>query len=133
MALKYRVYERKNRLGGGKVYRMATQVNRGMIPVRMIAERLERVTSLGRGDVMNVLTHLGEVVAEYVREGFSVNLFELGTFTPRLQSGSVPKGEEFKVSDIKGLKMRYTPSSYLKEELSKVKFVCDAGEKQPSP
>lgn len=126
MALIYKVYQRKNRLKGGEEYQMATQVNKGSIPIRDIAERLEKVTSLGRGDVMNVLTHLGEVVAEYVREGYSVKLHELGTFTPRVSSMSVPKGEEFRATHIKSLNMRYTPSTYIKEALRRVKFESQA-------
>lgn len=124
MALIYKIYEKKNRLGDGKNIQVATQVNKGSIPIREIAERLEKITSLGRGDVMNVLTHLGEVVAEYVREGYSVKLHELGTFTPRLQSKGVPAGEQFKAAHIRGVKMRYTPSTYLKAELAQVHFEC---------
>ena len=126
MALIYKIYEKKNRLGDGKKIQVATQVNKGTVSIRQIADRLEQITSLGRGDVMNVLTHLGEVVAEHVREGYSVKLHELGTFTPRIQSTSVPAGEPFRSTHIKGVKMRYTPSTYLKAELAQAKFTCEA-------
>lgn len=124
MAFSYKIVQRKNKLDGGKEIQVATQISKGKVPIRDIAKRLEQLTSLGRGDVMNVLTHLGEVVAEYMRLGYSVNLHELGTFTPRVSSKAVPAGEKFTSDHIRGVNMRFTPSTYLKSELSQVQFVC---------
>lgn len=134
MALTYKIYERKSKFKGGAVEQVATQVSKGKVPIREIAERLEKITSLGRGDVMNVLTHLGEVVVEYMKNGYSVGLHELGTFTPRISSSAVPAGEQFKATHIKGVKMRYTPSTYLKAELAQVHFECQTDAcKAPAP
>lgn len=126
MAFQYKIIQRKNRLKDNQVMQSAMQVNRGRVPIRDIAKRLEQITSLGRGDVMNVLTHLGEVVAEYIRLGYSVNLHELGTFTPRLSSRSVPAGEKFTADYIKGVNMRFTPSTYIKGELKQLQLECQA-------
>ncbi|MDN4753840.1 hypothetical protein QYZ87_04745 [Porphyromonadaceae bacterium W3.11] len=137
MAFQYKIIQRKNRLKDNQVMQSAMQVNRGRVPIRDIAKRLEQITSLGRGDVMNVLTHLGEVVAEYIRLGYSVNLHELGTFTPRLSSRSVPAGEKFTADYIKGVNMRFTPSTYIKDELKQLQLecsenVCSIGKKEES-
>ncbi|MDN4753159.1 hypothetical protein QYZ87_06715 [Porphyromonadaceae bacterium W3.11] len=126
MAFEYKIVQRKSKLNGGQQIQMATQMSKGKVPIRDIAKRLEQITSLGRGDVMNVLTHLGEVVSEYMRLGYSVNLHELGTFTPRISSKSVPAGEKFTSDYIRGVKMRFTPSTFIKAELSRVKFECQA-------
>lgn len=133
MAIEYKVYQRKNRLKNNETIQVAMQVNKGQVPLREIANRLERVTSLGRGDVLSVLTHLGEVVAEYMKMGYSVKLHELGTFTPRISSHSIPVGKEFKSDYIKGVKMRFTPSIYIKDELSHARFKCQENDTCKAP
>ena len=117
MAFKYTITERKNRLKGGTVMKQAVQ----------------EITSLGRGDVQSVLTHLGDVAARYLREGYSVKLGELGTFTPYIKSKAVEADKDFTTDRIESIRVVFKPSGWLKEAMGKASFACLRDEKGMCP
>lgn len=133
MAFKYTITERKNRLKGGTVMKQAVQVNQGRITTREVAEQLQEITSLGRGDVQSVLSHLGDVAARYLREGHSVQLGELGTFTPYIKSKAVEADKTFTTDRIQSIKVVFKPSGWLKEAMGKASFALLKDEKGMCP
>lgn len=133
MAFKYTITERKNRLKGGTVMKQAVQVNQGRITTREVAEQLQEITSLGRGDVQSVLTHLGDVAARYLREGYSVKLGELGTFTPYIKSKAVEADKDFTTDRIESIRVVFKPSGWLKEAMGKASFALHRDEKGMCP
>lgn len=122
MAFKYTITERKNCLKGGTVMKQAVQVNQGRITTREVAEQLQEITSLGRGDVQSVLSHLGDVAARHLREGHSVQLGELGTFTPYIKSKAVEADKTFTTDRIQSIRVVFKPSGWLKEAMGKASF-----------
>lgn len=133
MAFKYTITERKNRLKGGTVMKQAVQVNQGRITTREVAEQLQEITSLGRGDVQSVLSHLGDVAARYLREGHSVQLGELGTFTPYIKSKAVEADKDFTTDRIESITVVFKPSGWLKEAMGKASFALLRDEKGMCP
>ena len=77
---------------------------------------------MARGDVSNVIDSLLDTVPKYLLMGKSVNLGGLGTFRLSFSSKGVEKPEAFNTSLIKGLKVIFTPSSELTEQIKKTKF-----------
>lgn len=124
MAFVYKVVERKNKLHNNTPQHYAVQINQGTVSTREIAQQLQEITSLGRGDVMNVLEHLGDICIRQLREGRSVKIGNVGTLTPYIRSKAVPEGEDFTVGHIKGLRIAYRPSKWLLDELSKTSYAC---------
>ena len=124
MALKYTVTDRKviTKDGSRQVRQIARQVNLGKVTLSQLAREIADITSLGRGDVESVLTHLSEIAIRYSTMGYSVSLGDLGTLTPRLSAKAVPTGEKYTADNIRKVNVRYTPSLDMKERLRAVTF-----------
>lgn len=124
MALKYTVTDRKviTKDGSRQVRQIARQVNLGKVTLSQLAREIADITSLGRGDVESVLTHLSEIAIRYATMGYSVSLGDLGTLTPRLSAKAVPTGDKYTADNIRKVNVRYTPSLDMKERLRAVTF-----------
>ena len=124
MALKYTVTDRKviTKDGSRQVRQVARQVNLGKVTIHQLAKEIADITSLGRGDVASVLTHLSELAIRYSTLGFSVDLGDLGTLTPRLSAKALPLEEKYTPDAIRQLRLRFTPSKEMKIRLKEVSF-----------
>lgn len=119
MSFKYTVTERKMLTKGGQheVQQIATQINLGRVDIDQLSTEIAEVTSLGEGDVKSVLLHLAKQSVSYLTMGFSVQLGDLGTLTPRISAKAVPTGEKYTTDQIRRVNVRYTPSSAIKTRL----------------
>ena len=124
MSFRYTVTERKvlQKGGGHERMQIASQVNLGKVSLSQLAREIADITSLGRGDVESVLTHLSEIAIRYSTMGYSVSLGDLGTLTPRLSAKAVPTGERYTTDNIRRVNVRYTPSLDMKEKLRTVTY-----------
>ena len=124
MALKYTVTDRKviTKDGSRQVRQIARQVNLGKVTLSQLAREIADITSLGRGDVESVLTHLSEIAIRYSTMGYSVSLGDLGTLTPRLSAKALPLTEKYTPDAIRQLRLRFTPSKEMKIRLKEVSF-----------
>lgn len=124
MAFKYTVTDRKviTKDGSRQTRQIARQVNLGKVTLSQLAREIADITSLGRGDVESVLTHLSEIAIRYATMGYSVRLGDLGTLTPRLSAKAVPTGEKYGTDNIRKVNVRYSPSLDMKEKLRAVTF-----------
>lgn len=124
MAFKYTITERKMLTHDGTHARkqVATQINLGKVTIHQLAKEIADITSLGRGDVASVLTHLSELAIRYSTLGFSVDLGDLGTLTPRLSAKALPLEEKYTPDAIRQLRLRFTPSKEMKIRLKEVSF-----------
>ena len=121
--MKYKLVQRKNpqkRNEEGKWY--AAPVNEGKVLQKNISNDIVALSSLSRGDVSNVIDNLFDIVPKYLLMGKSVNLGDLGTFRLSFSSEGVAKPEEFKTQLMKGVRVLFTPSSELREQIKKVKY-----------
>ena len=124
MAFKYTITERKMLTKDGTHDRrqVATQVNLGKVTIHQLAKEIADITSLGRGDVASVLTHLSELAIRYSTLGFSVDLGDLGTLTPRLSAKALPLTEKYTPDAIRQVRLRFTPSKEMKIRLKEVTY-----------
>ena len=124
MAFKYTITERKMLTKDGTHDRrqVATQMNLGKVTIHQLAKEIADITSLGRGDVTSVLTHLSELAIRYATLGFSVDLGDLGTLTPRLSAKALPLTEKYTPDAIRQVRLRFTPSKEMKIRLKEVSF-----------
>lgn len=124
MAFKYIVTERKviTKGGGHERKQVAQQINLGRVDIDQLATEIAEVTSLGEGDVKSVLLHLAKQSVGYLTMGFSVQLGDLGTLTPRISAKAVPTGEKYTTDQIRRVNVRYTPSSAIKTRLKGVSY-----------
>lgn len=117
----YRLVQKANPLDQEHKQRYATSVNAGKIDTRMIAKTLSQKSSLTTGDVMNVLENLMEEIPRWLSQGYSVSLWELGTFRLSLSSQGVKEQKEFNTRTIKK-KVVFLPSKSFKSELKTIPF-----------
>ncbi len=117
----YRLVQKANPLDQEHKQRYATSVNAGKIDTRMIAKTLAQKSSLTTGDVMNVLENLMEEIPRRLSQGYSVSLWELGTFRLSLSSQGVKEQKEFNTRTIKK-KVVFLPSKSFKSELKTIPF-----------
>lgn len=124
MAFKYTVTDRKviTKDGSRQVRQIARQVNLGKVTLSQLAREIADITSLGRGDVESVLTHLSEIAIRYATMGYSVSLGDLGTLTPRLSAKALPTDAKYTADNIRKVNVRYNPSLDMKEKLRAVTF-----------
>lgn len=122
MAFIYSVTERKNSIPNAKMPRVAVATSRmmGVVPLHQIAKSISVRSTVHRADVNAVLTVLPEVIMEYLSQGLSVRLGELGSFALRFRSKAAASAEDFTSSNVKKVHIRYTPSPIMLAEMATV-------------
>lgn len=98
MAIKYRLYQdnRVNSLNKGKWY--ARAVPDEVVDTDMLAELIQRNSSLKRSDVMGVLTELSEVMRDQLLAGNRVKIDGLGSFKVGFSSKPADTREDWVAS-----------------------------------
>ncbi|MGL5730854.1 MAG: HU family DNA-binding protein [Bacteroidales bacterium] len=110
MAIKYVLVERPNpqdRNAPKKFY--ANAVVRGSMGLEGLAERIAGSSTASKGDIMLVLTALGEQLQQLMMEGYSVKVDGLGTFRVTINGIGSDTPEEFSSSLIRKFSIRYRP------------------------
>ena len=83
-----------------------------------IAEQIEKQSTVSLADIKGVLDALQEVTLEAIRDGYSVRLGDLGSFRPTLRAAQTREtAEDVTATDIKDVRVRYTPSVALTRRL----------------
>lgn len=122
--MKYKLVPRANpqnlEAPSKKLY--ASPVNDGTISKNDLSKEIVNVSSLSRGDVSNAIESLIDIIPKYLMMGKSVNLGDLGTFRISFSSEGVDSAGDFNTNMISGVKVVFTPSSSLKEQLKSIKF-----------
>lgn len=115
--IEYKVVERENPVTRQKVY--YAQVARVRpLTLDKIAELIEKRSTVSSADIKAVLDALQFEILNALEEGFSVRLGDVGSFRATLTSRSAESAEAFLPSNIKGIRVRFTPSAKLNEELT---------------
>jgi predicted histone-like DNA-binding protein len=108
--------------GGGTKKFYAHIVRNEKIDIRTFAEEISEMSTHTTGDVYGILEMFLQKVKNHVLAGRSVDLWNLGTFSPSLSS--LPSDDPLSVNNrsITKYKVLFRPSMYLKDQLSHVKF-----------
>jgi predicted histone-like DNA-binding protein len=126
MAVKYRVKTKTDKIGEAqepKYY--AVPVSRGTVNIRTLSERIAQRSSMSRGDVYGVIMGLTPLIEEYLHEGYSVKIDELGIFSLSATSKGFDTPEECTPHRVKAKKICFRADKRLKKELKWVKFERD--------
>ena len=83
-----------------------------------IAEEISGKCTVTAHDIKAVISALEEVMFKHLRNGNSVRLGDLGSFHARISSAGAATEEEFSPELLRGIKVRFMPSSKLRFELS---------------
>ena len=115
--IKYNLISRKNPITKeNAIHASAVPVN--PIGLEDIAEEISSQCTLTAHDIKAVISALEEATFKHLRNGDSVRLGDLGSFHARLSSRGAATEEEFSSANLRGIKVRFMPSSKLRFELS---------------
>jgi predicted histone-like DNA-binding protein len=95
----------------------ANIANRERITLKELSDEIADGRTLTPTDVMAVLISLSRKIPTHLLKGNIVDLGDLGTLTVNLSSEGSTAEDEFETSMIKGLKIRFRPSSDIKRSL----------------
>ena len=95
-----------------------TQNSTGRADIEVVAEHIAQRTSLARGDILNVLSTLVEVMPTIFQAGQSVQLGHLGSFAVSVSSEGKDTSEALSVRNVKQKRIGYTPSVELKRSIA---------------
>ena len=115
--MKIRLVPKKNPQKREEMKFYANPVNVGRKTLDDIARDISGRSSLTRGDISNVLYNFIDCLPHYLRDGFSIQLGELGSMRVTLSSKGAETEKAFKTETIKP-RVVFTPGTELKRELS---------------
>ena len=116
--IKYFLISRKNPITKEYAYH-ANAI--GVTPIKLdeLAEDISGSCTVTKHDVKAVISVLEEKIIKALRNGQSVRLGDLGSFHARISSKAAATTDAFEQSEnIRGLLVRFTPSSKMRHELS---------------
>ena len=87
------------------------------VDLNRIAADIEKISSLSRGDIKNVLDNLQHVVINHLRDGRSVRLGELGSLRLSLRSSGSLSKEDVTAANIRSVAVIYNPAKEIREAL----------------
>lgn len=100
----------------------AVKQSQNELTLRDFGKRISRESTVSMMDTMAVLEGLLQIIPNELLEGKIVKLGDFGTFRSTLSSEGTVTAEEFNVSKIKGLNIRFRPATEFKVLLAGVKY-----------
>lgn len=115
MPILYKLIQRENPTNRQEAPKWFPSVN-SLAPIGTdkLADRIASRTTAQRADVYAVMSVLPQVIQQFMFEGYSVQLNNIGRFYCSLGSIGAETAEGFDPSYIKRLKVIYTPATTLK-------------------
>ncbi len=124
MSVRYKVIEkgRPGVVGGGEKKFYATIVRSRPVMVREFIHDISDSNTLKPADVLAVLEMFLELAGKYLTAGRKIDMGQLGSFSPSIQSYGEETGAEVTRRSIRRLKVNFRPSEILQDKLSTTKF-----------
>ncbi len=116
--LKYNVIPRKNPMTKAVKYYGAL-VSATPVKLSVLADAISKQSTVTIHDVKAVLSSLEEHIVNNLLSGNSVRLGDLGSFRVTLDSAGVEAAADYTAKEIKGIRVRFTPSSNMRYQMSK--------------
>lgn len=100
----------------GKWYPQSFTVGKPVSTMEL-AQRISRQCTVNPADTYAVLTALGGALGEFMAEGRTVKLENMGTFyyTANAEGNGVKTAEEVSAAQIKGVRVRFIPQKHLNQ------------------
>ncbi|WP_298262438.1 HU family DNA-binding protein [uncultured Lutibacter sp.] len=92
------------------------------LTLRDFGKRISRESTVSMMDTMAVLEGLLQIIPDEISNGKIIKLGDFGTFRTTLSAEGVATEEEFTLSKIKGLNVRFRPAREFRDQLASVKY-----------
>ena len=123
MAFKYDIKTKRSGVGTKEVKYYAIPVRSGEISTRQLSKELSERCTLTETDIRATLIGLSKMIEEYLHQGYSVRLDDLGRFTLSATSCGCETPDECTPKQVKAKKICFMADKRLKENLKLVRFV----------
>lgn len=122
--IEYNIVQREITVGFSPGPKYLAVIDRGSkMTQEQLADRIADMSSLAYNDVLSAIAALQMVIAEATMSGITVQLDQLGNFTPYLKSMDIDTKEEVDTSTIKRLRVNFNPNVRFKNKLKSTGFV----------
>lgn len=108
--------------GGGEEKYYATIVWDRKINLRAFVEEIAEANTLQTTDVLAVLESFFKSCTKHLTEGRTIDMGQLGLFSPSLQSVGEATADDVDKHSIRKIKVNFRPSTLLRDQLSIAKF-----------
>lgn len=88
------------------------------ITIKDVVAQIEKTSTVSSADIKATIDSLEFVVIQALKDGKSVRLGDLGSFRPTFTSNGVLNAKDVSATLIKDVRVRFTPSSKMRLELS---------------
>lgn len=120
----YTVVERKVALGANPGQKHLAVISRnGIMTQEQLIERIAGASALAENDVLSALRALQMVITDATMNGITVQLDQLGNFTPYLSAKAMETAQEVDSSTIRKVAIRFNPNVRFKNKLKSTNFV----------
>ncbi|WP_282036869.1 hypothetical protein [Saccharicrinis aurantiacus] len=92
------------------------------VSLDMLAKRISEVSPVNELDTQTALVAFTKILPEFLKEGATVELGDLGRFRVNISSDGAESEEDFKKEMIKSNKISYQASVKVKKEMKNVEY-----------
>ena len=92
------------------------------LTLRDFAKRISRESTVSSMDAMAVLEGLLQIIPDEILNGKIVKLGDFGTFRSTISAETVDAPENFHVSKIKGLNVRFRPAKEFQKQITNIDY-----------
>lgn len=100
----------------------ATIVRPKNVTLDILSNRIAEISPVNQLDTQTVLVAFTKVLPEFLKQGATVELGDLGRLMVNISSGGADTEEDFTDDQIKSNKISYQPSIKVKEVMKAVKY-----------
>lgn len=115
--LKYSLIPRKNPITKESLF-YANLEPVTPVGLNQLAQEISGSCTLTVHDIKAVISALEESIFRALRNGQSTRLGDLGSFHPTLSSSGAVTKEDFSKANLRGVKVRFVPSTKMRYEIS---------------
>ena len=109
-------------VGGGEEKYYAQIVRGREVTFRELIQEIADLNTLNTADVYAVLESFLQMSGKFLTRGRKINMGQLGSFSPSLQSAGEETPEGVNKNSIKRLKVNFRPSQLLQQKLDTVTY-----------
>lgn len=94
----------------------------GKITHKRLIIQTYKEAGVKRNDATKLINGFFDEIPNYLMEGYSVQLGDMGTFRLSVSSGGTLNPDDYTTDKIKAIRVIFTPSIQLKDKLSNIEF-----------
>lgn len=122
--MKYKIEKRRDNINNRDYYIPQPAAGQ-VIRVDEIARQINDMCTVSRADVVAVLQALQDVMVRNLKQGYSVRLGKVGSFSVKMSATPADAPENVTADNIKEIGVKFRANAELKQLLNEVRLECE--------